>query len=389
MKIDKRNIAHWALLIQQGCYSLLAALLRLLRAKPKTPVVILYGHQLSGNLKALYTACLEDKHRSFECYFLSLDPSYSAVLRQEGVRVLQCNRLQDMLLVGRSSVVITDHGLHAMSPLISLTNIKFVDVWHGIPFKGFTPATFAVQRRYDEVWVSSQLLKKVYVEKFGFEESIVMPLGYARADKLFRGHSARPSFKHQQKLKADQKIVLYAPTWQQENAQRSLFPFGQTQDGFIENLNNICQEHDAILVIRSHLNADIANTQFDNVIYCPMKVFPDTESLLQESDILICDWSSIAFDYLALKHPTIFLDVEPPFKNGFSLGPEYRYASIASAMSELTETLDQALGSPTDFMNRHEEQYEKIIEAVYGESRDGAASERQLARIKALAESSQ
>ncbi|MBK6511086.1 MAG: CDP-glycerol glycerophosphotransferase family protein [Haliea sp.] len=30
-----------------------------------------------------------------------------------------------------------------------------------------------------------------------------------------------------------------------------------------------------------------------------MKEFPDVEGLLLLIDVLICDWSSIAFDYLA------------------------------------------------------------------------------------------
>lgn len=384
MKIENTNPLHWWFLIQQGIYTVCGALYRRLSPQPKTPVVVLYGHQFSGNLKAIYAAWLEDNHKIFDCYFLSLDPAYSVMLRQEGVRVLQCGRLRDMLLVGRSSIMITDHGLHAMSSLISLTNIKFIDVWHGIPFKGFTPVSFKVQHRYDEVWVSSPLLKQVYVEKFGFDESIVFPLGYARADKLFRQESARPSFKQQRKLTDSQRIVLYAPTWQQENAQRSLFPFGQTQDGFVEALNEICRKHDAVLVIRSHLNARISDTEFDNVIYCPMKDFPDTESLLQESDILICDWSSIAFDYLALKRPTIFLEVEPPFRNGFSLGPEYRFSSVVTEMNEMTNTLDQALASKAVFLEKYSKQYAEISIAVYGESSDGGAAKRQIERTKEL-----
>jgi CDP-glycerol glycerophosphotransferase (TagB/SpsB family) len=63
-------------------------------------------------------------------------------------------------------------------------------------------------------------------------------------------------------------------------------------------------------VIRSHLNARIREREFDNVLYCPMKTFPDTAGLLQETDLLACDWSSIAFDYLALHRPAIFVDAK-------------------------------------------------------------------------------
>ena len=122
----------------------------------------------------------------FDCYFLALDPDYSRQLRQQGITVLQCNKLGDMILAGRADVMITDHGLHAMLPFNRLTSMVFVDVWHGIPFKGFVPADFRLQHRYDEVWVSSPLLQQLYCTKFGFSPHIVRSLGYARTDKLFQ-----------------------------------------------------------------------------------------------------------------------------------------------------------------------------------------------------------
>ncbi|MEZ5503922.1 MAG: CDP-glycerol glycerophosphotransferase family protein [Halioglobus sp.] len=92
--------------------------------------------------------------------------------------------------------------------------------------------------------------------------------------------------------------------------------FGEHEETFISRLSDICSRHGAILVIRSHLNASIGARNLANVRYCSMKDFLDTEGVLQHTDVLICDWSSIAFDYLALKRPTIFLEVEPPFKMG-------------------------------------------------------------------------
>ena len=66
------------LLALQRFYSLLVIALRPFSRKPPKPVVLLYGHQLSGNLKALY----EEWDRAFgdrlTLYYLSLDPGYAA-----------------------------------------------------------------------------------------------------------------------------------------------------------------------------------------------------------------------------------------------------------------------------------------------------------------------
>jgi len=377
MKIDKRDPYHWLLLLQQGIYTLASIVVRSLSRKPSKPVVILYGHQLSGNLKALYLEWHSNFQDQFDCYFLSLDPQYSQQLREQRVRVLQCKKLRDMMLVGRCSAMITDHGLHAMQPFISLTNIIFIDVWHGIPFKGFVPEDFRVQQRYDEVWVSSPLLKEIYQTKFGFKPEIVKDLGYARADKLFLRQPPEPLLIERTSIPAGYKAVLYAPTWQQDDSGRDLFPFGESQDSFIQRLSETCDLHNAILIIRSHLNASINTNHSANVRYCSMKEFPDAEGLLLITDILICDWSSISFDFLALNRPTIFLDVKPPFKNGFSLGKEYRFGKVAENMSNLIDSLASYLEGSEHYQEQYAEKHRAIVAAVYGSHTNGRSAYHQ------------
>ena len=381
MKVDKRNPYHWLLLMQQGLYTLLASCTRYLWPRRGKPVVVLYGHQLSGNLKALYDEWNLTRRQNFECYFLSLDPRYSKDLRKDGIQVLQCCRLGDMLLVGRASAIITDHGLHAMRSFLTLTDIYFIDVWHGIPYKGFTSENFRVQHRYREIWVSSPVLKRIYEEQYGFSPAKVKDLGYARADKLFRDDPPKSDLRKALNIAETGKLVLYAPTWRQDDRRRELFPFGEDHKSFIQALDEVCRINSAILLIRSHLNARINQGEFTNVRYCSMKEFPDTESILQHTDVLICDWSSIAIDYLALSRPAIFLDVDPPFKNGFSLGPEYRYGDIATSMQTLTESLEHALSNPQGFLAGKKDLYLQVTEAAYGTNSGGKAASTQLEHL--------
>jgi CDP-glycerol glycerophosphotransferase len=381
MKIDKRKPSHWLLLLQQAAYTLLAILLRPFTGKPKKPIVILYGHQYSGNLKALYTEWKRNQTHICDFYFLTLDPRLAQKLHTAEINVLQCNLPRDMLTLSRASALVSDHGLHLMEPLIRYSDLVLIDVWHGIPFKGFSPDDFRLQHRYDEVWVSSPLLKDIYEKKFGFKPDIVKDLGYARADVLFLQRPPDPLLLEKAGILPEKKVVLYAPTWQQDDSGRDLFPFGESQGTFIERLSATCKQHNAVLVIRSHLNASIDTKFYDNVRYCSMKEFSDTEGLLLMTDILICDWSSIAFDYLALNRPTIFLDVEPPFKNGFSLGREYRFGKIVAEMDSLCAVLNKTMGNPQWYTSTQRNKHQKIISAVYGNNTDGKSAERQLASL--------
>jgi CDP-glycerol glycerophosphotransferase (TagB/SpsB family) len=385
MKINKTNPRHWLLLAQQLLYTLAGAAARPFRTRPPRPLIVLYGHQLSGNLKALYQQWLQTHRDKIDMYFLSLDPDYSQNLKAQGIQVLQCNRLTDMLKVGRCDIMITDHGLHLMLPLLSLTDIKFIDVWHGIPFKGFIPEDFKLQHRYDEVWVSSPLLKKIYIEKYRFPPEVVFDRGYARADKLFRGDPPTESYRAQTGIPKGKKLVLYAPTWQQGHQGHELFPFGESQESFITAVSEACSANNAVLVIRSHLNASISEKNRDDVYYSSMKKFADTESLLQETDLLVCDWSSITFDYLALNRPTIFLDVPPPYRNGFSLGPEYRFGEIVEDMAGLRDQLTSMLSDPGDYRERRDTVHADMTAQIYGENTDGKTAKHQLDRLTKIA----
>ena len=384
MKVDTRNLRHWRLLFCQGLYTLLAILLRPFVSPPAKPLVLLYGHQFNGNLKALYDEWALHGPEDMQLAYLTLDPKQYATLRAKGINTLASFRWRDMRQLSGCSAMITDHGLHALVPLLYLTNIRFIDVWHGIPFKGFTPDDFRLQHRYDEVWVSSLFMKTLYTERFGFDAKKVRALGYARTDKLFRRPVPESSFRKQAGIPPEQKLVIYAPTWRQDDAGRELFPFGSTQAEFTEALARTCAEAGAILVIRSHLNARIDHLDHNNVAYCSQTDYADTEDLLLGTDILICDWSSIAFDFLALKRPTLFLDVPAPFKHGLSLGQEYRFGCVVKDRNELTAKLNNYLLDPVSYGEKYVQRQTDMIETLYGKLTDSQSTQRQLARIQAL-----
>ena len=290
----------------------------------------------------------------------------------------------DMLVLCRATGIVCDHGLHLLEPLVYLSSIKFIDVWHGIPFKGFDSADFRLQHHFDETSVTSPLLKEIYMDKFGFKPDRTLNLGYARTDKLFNNSLPGNDFRELASIPQEYKIILYAPTWKQDEKGRELFPFGESENAFLSALNDVCERSQAKLIIRSHLNASIDEEHFSNVIYCPQKTFSDTEDLLLISDILICDWSSIAFDFLATGRPTIFLDVPPPFSKGFSLGKEYRFGEVVKTIDDLTHKLHQYLSTPELYTEEHGDICEKVKEDVYGETQDGRAVERQLTRLRKI-----
>lgn len=393
MKVDRRNPLHWLYLLAFGLNVACALLLRRLLHRRASGRVLLYGHKLAGNLLGIHRQVQRHPPAGLRFAFLTMDPAYHRGLRARGIDSVLATAPSAIPWLATADAVVSDHGLHAMQVMLGTTDLKFFDVWHGIPFKGFDGEDFRVQHRYDEAWVASPLLASMYVERFGFAPERVKVTGYARTDRLVaagdfdRGEVDRGEFAARLGLPADaRRIVLFAPTWKQDDQARSLFPFGAGEDAFCAALSALAVRLDATIVFRTHLNSGagaVATDRWPRLASLPSALYPDTEEILLASDILVCDWSSIAFDFLLLDRPAIFLDVEAPFAKGLSLDAGYRFGALARDMDGMLALLERYLRDPAKY---HEDCGVRAAEAkrrVYGGFADGRSAERCLARLEA------
>lgn len=376
MKIDKRNPMHWIWLSTFAIQTLLGLLIRPFAKKTKT---VLYGHKLNGNLLAIYQSRPDTT-------FLSMDRDYCKDLESQGVRSQWACSFGSALLLANAKAIISDHGLHSLEvslPAYQRAGLKCFDVWHGIPFKGFDSDDFRLQHTYDEVWVASPLHKKLYVERYGFLPQKVVVTGYPRTDALVNPELSVKDLRNKLGLPSEGPIILFAPTWSQDAQGRSLYPFGNTEREFLAALSAFALEHAATVILRTHLNSnEMQSPRYQRIVHMPSSEWTNTEIILQVSNVLICDWSSIAFDYLLLDRPTLFLDVPAPFAKGFSLGPEYRFGAIISDLRSLLRHLKSAINEPEMYWSQYAEAHQKVRAQVYDQFADGQATKRCLTQLK-------
>ena len=383
MKIDKLNPVHWILLTTFSINIILCLLLSFFQ-KPRRKRVLLYGHKLNGNLKALYDYYQENPDH--EVFFLALDPFYSRDLRKSGISALSAINPLDIYTVCQSRIIVTDHGPLSLTLLIWLNKYVFIDVWHGIPFKGFDTQDFRVHHTYDYTLVTSDLLKRYYIDKFGFQEKQVVVTGYGRTDQLVSKKLDPEALRRKYGLaETDRKIVMYAPTWSHKNPDHQASPFGIEARAFLEQLSAFATDNGILCIYRSHLNADIDMDTYANIRFFPASTHPDTEELLYISDVLICDWSSIAFDFLLLERPVLFIDTKPPFPKGLTLGGNFRFGPLICDMQELLNMLAVACDRPTEILQKFADQMHSVREKVYGNNADGHASMRYAEFIDSVA----
>lgn len=382
MKIDKLKPSHWVFLALFGLNVLLARALRRWRHRPGRKLVLLYGHKLNGNLLAIYRAHRTLERGEMELVFLTMDPAYYRELMSQGYACRLALHPSCISALADADAIVSDHGLHVLEFLLGARGLRFFDVWHGIPFKGFDADDFRVQQQYDEIWVASERHRQLYLEQYGFPADKVIVTGYARTDRLVTASDDMTKLQGTYGIPRGRRTILFAPTWAQDDKGRNIFPFDSSESDFLEALSEFAEAHYAVVLLRSHLNTGEASARhYRHVIPLSGSRFPDTEEILLISDVLVCDWSSIAFDYLLLDRPTIFLDVPVPFRKGFSLGPEYRYGAVVGDMSSLHASLIEALLEPERYWQSQASRHREVKNAVYGSTADGQAAQRCLNRL--------
>lgn len=382
MKINKRNYKHWIYLATFTLNVLIALALR--PFKRKKALAILYGHKLNGNLKAIYDYHKLVKNPCIEIVYLTMDPQYHQELRMQGINSVCGLSLASTQVISYARCIVSDHGLHALELALYLSDLKFADVWHGIPFKGFDSSDFQKLHKYDEIWVTSESVKEKYINQFGFCREKIFTTGYARTDKIIDASDRATSFKYLPSL--NRKTLLYAPTWKQDNKNRSIFPFNTSEIDFLAHLEDIGKRTDTNVIIRTHLNSSeyINTKRFKHISFVSTAEEPDTEKLLCHTDVLICDWSSLAFDYALLYRPTIFLNTPPPFKKGFSFGPNYRFGRVVNDIADLYSAALLYINSPEYYDSDFLPKQRGIVYELYGENADGQSSKRCFSRLMSL-----
>ena len=388
MKIDKKNPKHWLYLLRSIIYISFSILLRAFWHRKGQNRITLYGHKYNGNLKTFADYALEKN--KYTISFATLDPEYYAELLKSNldVEILYLQSFKDVLKISKSVAIITDRWAPTLSPFIYLRIIPFFDVWHGIQiFKKFKQDELDMYKKYTEIWTSSEALADVYVNDYGFSKNQVAVTGYGRVDPLINKTYQASELKKKYNVPANyDRVILLAPTWQQDDPSRQVIPFGEDPDRFLGALNNVAERHNSLIIFRAHLNTNTQNNSklhnLKNIIVMSHNDYPLGEEFLSFSDMLIGDWSSIAFEFLPLHRPTIFLDVPIPFSEGLTFGIENRFGEVVSSLDELVSAIEQYSTEPGSYMKEHGKQVQLTEQLAFGNTLDGKSNERYYNRLQ-------
>ena len=197
----------------------------------------------------------------------------------------------------------------------------FLETWHGTPLKKLffdieevmsaNPLNklqiYEKSRDWDYLISPNRFRTDVFESCFMFDRDKIIETGYPRNDPMHSDHIEEDMEKIKEKLNLpkDKKIILYAPTWRDDE----FYGSGKYKFTLKLDLQKMQEElsDDYIVILRTHYYiADILDiSEFEGFAYNFSK-YPDIVDLYLVSDILITDYSSVFFDYAGLKRPMLF-----------------------------------------------------------------------------------
>lgn len=173
-----------------------------------------------------------------------------------------------------------------------------------------------ISENTDYLIVTSENIIGYYSEAFQMPESKIKALGLPRMDYYFENRDLdklKKDFCQKYGISQDKKIILYAPTFRDEEKYNNVFSYLDLEE-FNARLGN-----EYVLALRLH--PKIKNFYKEDISskgkYIDVSGYESEQELMLISDVLITDYSSIMIEYSILNKPTVFFtyDLDEYLKN--------------------------------------------------------------------------
>ncbi len=267
----------------------------------------------------------------------------------------------------------------------------YIQTWHGTPLKklgldmqdvfmygesdidSYQKSFVKNVKTWDYLISQNPFSTETFRRAFDFDKEM-LEIGYPRNDMLFSKNNEEDInlLKRRLKLPFDKKIILYAPTFRDDEfTSNSAYKFNPSLD-FDKLKEELSDEY--VLIIKYHYLI------MDSIDWEPYKGFiydfdqtHDIAELFLVSDMLITDYSSVMFDYCILKRPMFFYAYDLHKYKDNLRGFYFDYEeNMPGPISATTEDLIRDIRNFD--MARYKEKYDRFCEK-FNTFDDGHASE--------------
>lgn len=367
-----------------ACYKILTKIL------PINKKIILFesnlGRNYTGNPKAIYEEMVaRGLDKKYRCYFILEDMQTKI---PGSAKKIKRNRFRYFYYFAKAGVWISNSQFPMY--IIKRKGCTYIQTWHGTPLKKLALDLEAVfmagekdisdykrnfynnAQTWDYLISQNSYSTEIFRRAFGFTKEI-LEIGYPRNDILFHKNNKEDieKIKKELGLPLDKKIILYAPTWRDNEFHgNGRYKFNPRID-FSLLMKQL--KDDTVMIVKYHylVMDQIDWSPYQGFIYTYDMSY-DISLLYLVSDMLITDYSSVMFDYSILKRPILFYCYDlNEYKNTLR---GFYFDLINEAPGPVVETMPTLLEAIKEYdFNLYKEKY-KAFSKKYNHADDGNAS---------------
>ena len=277
------------------------------------------GRNYSSNPKYVYQEMVKQQlDKEFKCIWSLEDTTLE--IPGNAIKVKRA-RLKYLYYLAIAKIWVCDTRQPAF--LVKRTDTTYIQLWHGTPLKKLAMdldvlemsdgMELSVYKRlfknntetWDYLISQSDYTTEKFRSSFDFKK-IILKTGFPRNDILFKKNNKKSidSIKNRYNISTDKKIILYAPTWRDDEFyENGIYKFSSKID--FDLLKKELSDTHIILVKLHYLVEDSVDwSNYEGFIYKFDRLW-DIQELYLISDVLLTDYSSVMFDYAILKRPMI------------------------------------------------------------------------------------
>ncbi len=275
-----------------------------------------FGQEFSGDIK-YYALELQIENSNLEIYISSISHQLDQEIICCGFKPVRFLSSEYFKIFYTSKTIVSNINFYTI--LKKKKDQYFIQTWHGFPLKKMvfdledykqrsleSKQFFLDMLKWDEIMVSSDKYYQYLNQSFHLSDNHNLKINkrLLPKNKYLLTNQNNLKLINQLKLKyqidLNKKTLIYCPTWRKERNK-------QDQGLDLYELANKLSEYNIIVKLHPHESHlyDQYNQIADN-IYCYNNQICDIYQLLLICDILITDYSSIAFDFMTLNKKVIF-----------------------------------------------------------------------------------
>lgn len=268
------------------------------------------GRTYEGNAKYLFIYF--SLYTDYECIWITKNKNINNQINNEGFKSFHFFSWKTLILSLKANSIFITHSLSDVMPVFYNKNSTIINIWHAIPIKNisFLDQNLNFKSRILDFWrdkrcnyfiSNSQSFNKYYLKSFKITSKKIVVGGLPRIDFLKNPDIFIKNLKNP--FQENKTVYLYAPTFRDYSYNN---PFYESK--FLMILEDYLKKKNATLYIKNH-PFDTSIPDLDQ--YLDMKFLGnsiDIYELLPFVDHLICDYSSIIYDFkIAYPEKDIFL----------------------------------------------------------------------------------